>query len=131
MAAYTRFLTSNTSVAPATCGNGQKDTGETVQNCALDFVDVGPTCGNGLCETERQDLGESLINCPADCMPPGDLALSCIKLFDVNPPVIPPGNNNGGPKKPTATTPAGQPTLTPIPCVPVAPDHSGIGGKKC
>jgi len=93
MGTYLNFLTNGKAVAPATCGNGRQDDGETVDNCALDFVNVGPTCGNGLCETERKELGESLINCPADCLPGnGDFALQCIRLQndEVPPPPPPP-----------------------------------------
>ncbi len=70
---------SSTPLAPETCGNGEQDDGETAQNCATDFADPQP-CGNGLCEVDRMiqgDLGESVINCPADCLPYPDLARSC------------------------------------------------------
>lgn len=70
---------SSTPLAPETCGNLEQDDGETAQNCPTDFADPEP-CGNSLCEIDRMiqgDLGESVINCPADCLPYPDLARSC------------------------------------------------------
>jgi len=121
---YLAFLTGGKSTAPNTCGNGRQDAGETAENCAVDTVNVAASCGNNLCETERQDLGESLLNCPEDCMPPGNLALSCISIVGaaVNPPrptnVPPPGQTS----RPPTNTPIPPPTNTPPP-----PPPSGIG----
>lgn len=70
---------SGTPLAPETCGNLERDEGETAQNCPTDFADP-QACGNNLCEVQRMiqgNLGESVINCPADCLPYPDLARSC------------------------------------------------------
>jgi hypothetical protein len=97
-------------VAPATCGNGKKDSGETADNCNLDVTDVKSTCGNGLCETNPQ--GESYLNCPADCLPNGALALSCTNL-------------NG---RSTVSTGIGQPGGTGTQPAVIPPKPSGVGG---
>lgn len=75
---YFTTMSSNP-LAPETCGNAEQDDGETAQNCPTDFADPQP-CGNNLCEIDRMvqgDLGESVINCPADCLPYADLARTC------------------------------------------------------
>jgi hypothetical protein len=86
---------SSAPLAQETCGNLEQDPGETAQNCPTDFADPQP-CGNSLCEIDRMiqgDLGESVINCPADCLPYPDLARSCAALisglFGAPPPQVP------------------------------------------
>lgn len=105
-------------LAPTTCGNGKKDDGETLDNCKVDVADVSPTCGNGLCETEK--VGESFLNCAADCLPFGTLAQSCTqalnRFYNLTPaPTL-------GPK----ITPTGGPSATPTPSL-VTPNPSGVG----
>ncbi|MCY1063196.1 DUF4215 domain-containing protein [Nannocystis sp. RBIL2] len=45
-----------------TCGNGQKDDGETLDTCPRDFP--GPGCGDGICAP-----AEDPTRCPVDCHP--------------------------------------------------------------
>jgi hypothetical protein len=52
-------------LAPATCGNGTCDAGETASSCAVD-CQTFPSCGNGICE---MDALEGPATCPADCVP--------------------------------------------------------------
>lgn len=52
-------------LAPATCGNGVCDSGETEDNCALDCKAL-PGCGDQVCSLE---VGEGPVTCPADCVP--------------------------------------------------------------
>lgn len=112
-------------LAPATCGNGSRDEGETAQSCPTDFTDPSP-CGNGLCEIDRRGLGESLINCPADCLPYPDLAVSCAAVVTGRlglPRSVPPQR-----RTPDATT-----TLPPPPPPPgpsETPVPSGVGNEE-
>ena len=67
--------------APASCGNGKCDPGETAANCPKDCSSTA-VCGNGKC-----DPGETATSCPADCgssavcgngkCDPGETAASC------------------------------------------------------
>ena len=67
--------------APATCGNGKCDPGETSANCPKDCSSA-PVCGNGTCEA-----GETATSCPQDCSSsavcgngkcePGETSTSC------------------------------------------------------
>lgn len=60
----------------ATCGNNQRDPGESAVFCPNDFNNTA-FCGNSLCETDRRGVAESMINCPKDCLPYASLAQSC------------------------------------------------------
>jgi hypothetical protein len=125
--AYFVFLSSGP-LAPETCGNGAKDTGETEQNCAADLMDISSTKDNNLCETEK---GESLVNDPADCMPFGALAKACADLVNTTlnagtPPVVPPAPR----RRPTFTPPPA--TVPPVQAPPPPPATptvrpSGVG----
>jgi hypothetical protein len=72
VAAYRAFVgdfeqnLSQNPLAPATCGNGVQDAGETVDNCGADFANA-TNRGNGLCEISRPGVRESLINAQDDC----------------------------------------------------------------
>ncbi len=70
-------------IAPATCGNGKQDQGETAESCPSDFSDEGAR-GNGICETNRNGLSESTINNPQDCMPKGKLSVECSEVIEGN-----------------------------------------------
>lgn len=102
--------TLNKPLAASTCGNGQRDAGETAANCPSDFTNLA-ACGNGLCETNRTGLAESALNCPADCFSNESLARSCASI--INGPILP----QAGPPPPQGTPVPGDKTPTPIPPV--------------
>lgn len=94
-------------IAPATCGNGQKDNGETVDNCPSDFL-VASRCGDGVCEFRANDKSaEGPDNCPLDCVPKAGIPFvaACVDTII-------------GPRPTRTPTPGGiRRTSTPIPPV--------------
>lgn len=85
-------------LALETCGNGEQDDDETVENCPDDFADAS-LCGNNICET---GAGESLLSCPADCFvdPGAALAAAQANSTTINGIII-----GGGPRR--TPTPSG------------------------
>jgi hypothetical protein len=120
LSSYRNTLTN--ALAPATCGNGTRDDGETAQNCPTDFTDPA-ACGNGLCEIDRRGLGESIVNCPVDCLPNEALALSCAALINSILLGDDPGLPGEGPGPRPTDPPGVVPTVTPTP----TPRPSGVG----
>jgi len=115
----------NGNIAPATCGNGKSDPGETAQNCPTDNGDTSNK-GNNVCETLK---GESLINDTADCFPINKSILDCsvvmlaggfdqVKKF--YPPTVPP---------PSPTTPWQPPPPNRNPPGPTCVQIGGACGK--
>jgi hypothetical protein len=94
--------------APATCGNGKTDNGETAENCGADAADISAISGNGLCETVK---GESLINSPKDCLSFANAAQSCVDVLNANRPTLP--GLGGGPGVGGGNPPAQVPTNVP------------------
>jgi hypothetical protein len=123
---WAQFKTTLTKpLAGETCGNGRQDEGETAESCPTDFSEPA-ACGNGLCEITRAGLAESVVNCAADCLPYGSLALSCAATVDsaLNPGTLPGVGVSGG------GGPTG-PIRTPLPTIEpsgtTTPTPSGVG----
>ncbi|MHB8624652.1 MAG: FecR family protein [Aggregatilineales bacterium] len=101
--------------APSTCGNGQKDPGETPTNCAADTADLSKTYNNGLCELAA---GKSFFNDAVDCLPFGATVQSCVTVLY--------GGLNHITPTPVGRPILNPPTATPVP--PKTPHPSGAGG---
>jgi hypothetical protein len=63
------FDNTNGPLAPATCGNGKVDPGETLANCSSDVADVSKSCGDFTGQTDGHNQGETLVNCEVDFVP--------------------------------------------------------------